>query len=112
MVAIGFSVFKEKIISEEKRQTIRLDSKKWQNVYIRYINKEIVMLQLYWHLRRPDCELLKEKKLISMNSLFLKYLTEDQALTDGFITLEDALGWFYEKYPKQWETKMFWIIRW
>ena len=55
MVAIGFTVFKEKILSGEKTQTIRpYSEKRWLSILR---NKK---LQLYWKLRTKNTEFLKE----------------------------------------------------
>jgi hypothetical protein len=57
MYLLGFSVFKEKILSGEKRQTIRILGK-------RRPPRVGEALRLYWHLRRRDCELLREAKCV------------------------------------------------
>lgn len=72
----------------------------------------MILLQLYWHLRRPDCELLKETLLLSMKLVKLKDLTEEQAIKDGFSNLGMALLWFKLTYSETWYNAKFWIIGW
>jgi len=102
---IGFTVFKDKILSGEKFQTIRLVRK-------RRPPRIGETLRLYWHLRRKDCELLKEA--VCVYSMIWKWKdmkdNVDLARLDGFEGLEDFRKWF-ERYNPTDETK-FMVIRW
>jgi hypothetical protein len=78
MPLLGFSVFKDKILNGEKRQTIRKTRKIPINVGD--------TLYLYWKLRTKQCEPLKVVKCAE--SLRLKFSEfcddEDIARKDGF----------------------------
>lgn len=57
---VNFTVFIDKILSGEKRQTIRKDGKKWKNV------KVGDKLTLYTGLRTKDCRKLGEAEVESI----------------------------------------------
>ena len=135
MVAISFSVFKEKILSGEKKQTIRPYSKKRWNSILK--NKK---LQLYWKQRTKECEFLKEVELEEMFRIrfeikwlrvsFLGYITvlkeeedgswkeidsdelDHLARCDGFENCSEMTEWFFEKYGYGIDTMIFMVIRW
>ena len=133
MVAISFTVFKEKIISGEKKQTIRPYSKKRWNSLLK--NRK---LQLYWKLRTKEAEFLKEVELKELFKIaFRTYFDdlghecvtilkeengtwreldsggqEDLALRDGFDGLWDLMEWFYKKYGEDMYKRDFMVIRW
>jgi len=105
MPLIGFTVFKDKIISGEKRQTIRKPRKRPIKVGD--------TLYLYWHLRQKDCELLqvvKCKEVITMKYKDFAY-DDDIAKRDGFKNSEEMRKWF-EKIHKPKPEDSFVIIRW
>jgi hypothetical protein len=86
MYLLGFSVFKEKILSEEKRQTIRILGK-------RRPPRVGETLRLYWHLRRRD---LKDN--------------EEIARLDGFNNIQEFRA-FFQRYKPIDDTE-FIVIRW
>ena len=134
MVAIGFTVFKEKILAGEKTQTIRpYSERRWKSILK---NRK---LQLYWKLRTKECEFLKE---VNLKELFkirfgIKWLRlyslghytvskeedgkwremeeeemEDLARRDGFESFKALVEWFKEKYGVGIFTQDFMVIRW
>jgi hypothetical protein len=86
MYLLGFSVFKEKILSGEKRQTIRILGK-------RRPPRVGETLRLYWHLRRRD---LKDN--------------EEIARLDGFNNIQEFRASF-QRYKPIDDTE-FIVIRW
>ncbi len=138
MVAISFSVFKDKILSGEKTQTIRPYSPK------RYGQiKKIERLQLYWKQRTKECELLREVNLESIDIIRLyapynlaafdsqgttvghihrwsgkRWMLVDQkeffdtCKRDGFETIADMYEWFRRKYKDRRYNMVFMRIRW
>jgi len=133
MVAIGFTVFKEKILAGEKTQTIRpYSERRWKTILK---NKK---LQLYWKLRTKECEFLKEVNLKEMFKIrfeikwlrlyTLGYYTvfkedgkwremeeeemEDLARRDGFESFKALVEWFKGKYGVGIFTQDFMVIRW
>jgi hypothetical protein len=86
MYLLGFSVFKEKILSGEKRQTIRILGK-------RRPPRVGETLRLYWHLRRRD---LKDN--------------EEIARLDGFNNIQEFRA-FFQRY-KPIDGTEFIVIRW
>ena len=133
MVAIGFTVFKDKILTGEKTQTIRpYSERRWKTILK---NKK---LQLYWKLRTKECEFLKEVNLKEMFKIrfeikwlrlyTLGYYTvfkedgkwremeeeemEDLARRDGFESFKALVEWFKGKYGVGIFTQDFMVIRW
>lgn len=105
MPSIGFTKFKEKILSGEKRQTIR-----------RVRKREIKVgdtLYLYWHLRRKDCQLLKKTKCTLAIKIPYREIVRDNDLAkaDGFRDSWELKLWF-DKVHKPKPDDLFWIIRW
>ena len=109
MPVISFSVMKDKLLSGEKKQTIRpLGSGYWMKF------KKGDRLVGYWKLRTKECEKLFDSTLhqdpfiIKMGDFNWHLMT-----WDGFESLEDGLEkWFYPKYGfKNWE-KEFVVLRW
>ena len=113
MVAIGFTVYKNEILSEKKEQTIRHWAKKWEILACKWLSTNSkIKLQLYWHLRQKDCVLLKEVNLREIYPISLtREFTEDLAKRDGFKSREQGLEWFKKKY-KDWHSVPFYVIRW
>lgn len=105
MPLLGFSVFKDKILNGEKRQTIR----KARKIPIKVGDT----LYLYWKPRTKQCELLKVVKCTE--SLRLKFLEfcddEDIARNDGFENVAEMKEWFEKHYDLKPED-LFDIIRW
>ena len=121
---IGFTVFKEKILSGEKRQTIRKMRQ--------YPVKISEILHLYWKLRTKVCEKLGEgvcnetfMVLISRSTRILKvnmemtdceFLTDEEAddlaRRDGFRDQWEMRAWLYDKHPDMNSMTMFQVIRW
>jgi len=105
MPLIGFTVLKDKILSGEKRQTIRRARKRAIKVGD--------TLYLYWKLRTKECQLLTVATC--MEALRLKYADfccdEEIAKRDGFENSEELRKWFTKKHnPKP--DDLFDIIRW
>lgn len=138
MVAISFSVFKDKIVSGEKTQTIRPYSEKRYNLI-----KKIGKLQLYWKQRTKECELLREVTLESIDIIrlyaprnmldfnskgypvgnFFKWdgkqwipLDEEDFFAtvhrDGFGSTAEMCEWFYNHYGDKVKDMKFMRIRW
>lgn len=105
MPSIGFTVFKEKILNGEKKQTIRKVGKR--------VYKKGDLLYLYWHLRRKDCELLKTVMCTVAVKVPYSELSRDHevARADGFRDAWELKLWF-NKTHKPKPNDMFWIIRW
>jgi hypothetical protein len=126
MPLIGFTVFKEKILSEEKTQTIRKPRK--------HPIKVGDKLYLYWHTRQKDCEKLGETIctetfpiLIYQNYWFNKqrlFISEHNGKQfiptetnrfkeivqrDGFKDADEMLKFFVSHYPL---PEIFQVIRW
>lgn len=120
---VNFSVFIDKILSGEKRQTIRRASDKWANV------RAGDRLTLYTGLRTKECRKLGEAVVESITPIFLTPATrrawvrlpfglaglrdddlELIALMDGFPSLSRFWQFFGEKYG--FETLEFYVIRW
>ena len=78
MALLGFSVLKDKLLSHEKCQTIRVPRKipfkLGEKVYI------------YWHLRQKDCTKLGEGIITSIVRKKFISLTDTDAELDGFTT--------------------------
>lgn len=107
MVAISFSVFKEKIIDDTKKQTIRRPRKHPINVGDK--------LQLYWKLRTKETELLKEvicKEVISIDIYDILF-DEVIAKNDGFDNAFQMRDFFYSHYSDILDKHIdFVIIKW
>ena len=131
MVAISFSVFKEKILSGEKTQTTRpWNQKRYEQL------KRKGALQLYWKQRTKECELLmrvglwelfvikftyrKEHfafyKIEDGRLVFDRYATPEEAdeivHRDGFNTHREMVRWFFERYGPKINDMPFMVVRW
>lgn len=118
---VNFTVFIDKILSGEKRQTIRKAGKKWENV------KVGDKLTLYTGLRTKDCRKLGEAEVESIDNIDIesslrvfsririndKYLLiremRELALNDGFSTIDAFLEFFQDHYGEHFNGK---IIKW
>ena len=118
---VNFTVFTDKILSGEKRQTIRKAGKKWNNV------KVGDKLTLYAGLHTKDCQKLGEAEVESIDYIDIesslrvfsrikindKYLFMHEmkrlALSDGFSTIDAFLDFFNSHYGTNFTGK---IIRW
>lgn len=115
---VNFSVFIDKILSGEKRQTIRRASPKWENV------KVGDKLTLYTGLRTKHCRKLGEAVVESVGKVFFYragliavvtrygenlltefWLTEDEVdelvRRDGFGDVHDFWHFFDAHYPER-----------
>lgn len=120
---VNFTVFIDKILSGEKRQTIRRASPKWQNV------KVGDKLTLYTGLRAKKCRKLGEAVVESITPItlqsvddwieahtplgdFMLYYSdlEDLSSRDGFDGVRDFFLFFYNTYIER-ELEMV-VIRW
>jgi len=124
MPLIGFTVFKDKILSGEKRQTIRPMRK--------YPIKMGDRLYLYWKLRTKQCEKLGEAICTEVFDIrfnarqgtdsFIFYTTmvpysqrqiTELAQMDGFNNSLELLHWFLDNYKLSFLFDMpFQAIRW
>lgn len=132
MPALSFSVFKEKLVSDMKRQTIRPLRKR----PIKVGDK----LYLYWHQRRKDCEKLNEavcsetffiniqfkedfldrgkpiwrvdRRLDRSVLTMMDFRVEELAKRDGFVDALDMMRWFNKKYRDLSGGIPFQVIRW
>lgn len=111
---VNFSVFIDKILSGEKRQTIRRASPKWENV------KVGDKLTLYTGLRTKQCRKLGEAVVESITPIALVPMEEDCAVKtalgnfllrpfnlrilafeDGFDSTFDFWNFFTEHYGNE-----------
>ena len=123
---VNFTVFIDKILSGEKRQTIRKAGKKWDNV------KVGDKLTLYTGLRTKDCRKLGEAEVESIEDIRIETTVNDKrnvafgkvyvgkrklddgtilylAELDGFKTTFEFLDFFNSHYGENFTGK---IIRW
>jgi hypothetical protein len=132
---ISFSVFKEKIESGEKKQTIRKYSEKR---YKQFCNAK--KYQLYWGSPRNGGTLIKEVELERFPQI-IRFMQRDSyvgikrrfkrvlnciideetgesvpmfslAKADGFDNDFDMWDWFFEKYYDRMFSEKFMVIRW
>ena len=120
---VNFTVFIDKILSGEKRQTIRRNSPKWANV------KVGDKLTLYTRLRTKQCRKLGEAVVESITPITLQSVNcwieahtplgdfllslsdlQDLAHRDGFESLRDFFMFFCKTYVNK-ELEMV-VIRW
>lgn len=126
MVALSFSVMKEKLLSGEKTHTIRkLNTNRLHQM------EKLKKLQIYWKLRTKQTEKLFDATLVDISVFQLdssgypwawiadptypfacntgidcdlvKFPHEDAnklAIKDGFASIEDMQKWFVDKYGK------------
>lgn len=117
---VNFTVFTDKILSGEKRQTIRKAGKKWENV------KPGDKLTLYTGLRTKQCRKLGEAEVESIEDVEIRIgficsevwlngdsINEDVckklAQADGFNSVRDFLEFFHDHYGTNFTGK---IIKW
>lgn len=117
---VNFTVFIDKILSGEKRQTIRKAGGKWENV------KAGDKLTLYTGLRTKECRKLGEAEVESIEDIEIEIdffgssvyrcsidATEDEAReiakADGFDCLKDFFDFFLHHYGQNFTGK---IIKW
>ncbi|MBO7521531.1 MAG: hypothetical protein J6T16_04755 [Opitutales bacterium] len=118
---VNFTVFIDKILSGEKRQTIRKAGKKWENV------KPGDKLTLYTGLRTKQCRKLGEAEVESIEDVIIwtgdywghavfrgkKHLTFNEIKTlaylDGFKSVLDFYNFFNSHYGEDFVGK---IIKW
>ena len=113
MPAISFSTLKDKIISDEKKQTIRpLETDYW----LRW--EEGDRLVGYWKQRTEQCEKLFESKFAEdpREGTFADWgeamMLDRLAALDGFEYTSDMIEWFSGHYGNNFWEKDFVIIRW
>lgn len=121
---VNFTVFIDKILSGEKRQTIRRASPKWANV------KEDDKLTLYTGLRTKACRKLGEAVVESITPIEIKTKAYqmgimgavslanknlkpckilDLAEADGFLYIDDFFEFFNEHYGEDFNGV---IVKW
>jgi len=91
MRIVSFSVFREKLLSGEKRQTIRRPRK------VPFRKGELV--QVVWKSRSKNRELLFIAKITDIRDLVFDEIDEKIAIDDGFESLNVLQEWFKKKYP-------------
>ena len=107
MVSISFSIFKEKILNDTKKQTIRKPRK--------YPIKVGDKLQLYWKLRTKETEFLKEAICKEITNIKLSDILFDEKIAkdDGFDNVLEMQNFFFSRYPNSYERDCgFVIIKW
>lgn len=127
---ISFSVFREKIESGEKTQTIRRYS---DFQFKRFTNA--TKYQLYWGNPRNGGQLIKEVEkaenpfiivfnnsdhelninILPRNGMKKAYdpnILLDFAKMDGFNSSREMFDWFYSHYGKDMYQKRFMVLRW
>ena len=125
MVAISFSVFKEKLLSGEKDQTIRPYSE-CQFCKLKKARSGKYNLQIYWKLRTKEAEKLFDARCTDVFLIELDPLSKiaDDGLRlrmteeefeelwrrDGFETEEQFWEFFEKKYGDL-RNKLFMVIR-
>jgi len=102
MPLLGFSVFREKLLSGEKCQTIRRPRKIPLKVGDR--------LYIYWHPRQKDCEKLGESNITKIQHKRMIDFNEDDAIRDGFRFYDELNEWLTEHYPTAGANSVFDII--
>ena len=108
MPAISFSTLKDKLLSGEKKQTIRpLRSDYWLKF------KKGDPVYGYWKMRTDECEKLFESKLSEDPFVIEGWeFTDDLMIRDGFEGIIDGLeNWFYPHYGNFYLQK-FAVLRW
>lgn len=106
LVSINFTVFKEKILSGEKCQTIRVDKEYYRRLM------PGVTLHLYWKMRTKECELLWKVKMDHYVPITFAEFTEEIAIADGFNSLAEMYAFFLKTYGKKAETQPYLLIKW
>lgn len=112
MPAISFSTLKDKILSGEKKQTIRPMN---TNYWLRFRKGD--RLVGYWKMRTKECEKMFESTFC-VNPFMLRWKDFNNHLMvlDGFKDLESANEeWFLPHYGDRfgwWADKKFVVIRW
>jgi|Deesub1362B_J571_1020462.scaffolds.fasta_scaffold03070_7 hypothetical protein len=116
MVAISFSIFKDKLLSGEKDQTIRPFSEyRWKQLL--KAKEEGRKLQIYWKQRTKECEKLFDAEITDLfllwfvpdkltapepDSDYRHFLTieeeEELSRRDGFKNSDEMDEWFFSKY--------------
>lgn len=112
MVAISFSVFRDRLIDGSKGTTIReFKPERFRQL----LNAE--NLEIYWKQRVPgESERLFDAGLRSITVFRFSSLSEgelwDLALEDGFSSPREIRRWFIDRYGEEaWENGLFMIIR-
>ena len=86
---ISFSLFKDKLLSGEKCQTIRKPRKRPLKVGD--------ILYVYWKLRTKEREFLGTTRIVKIERKKLWQITNEDAVKDGFKNLEEFDRIFHEK---------------
>lgn len=100
--ALSFSVFKDKLLSGEKCQTIRKIGKRSINVGDKLV--------VYWKQRSKHNELLGVTECIWTRTTLLKDVTYEEAIQDGFDGILALWGWFNKHYSLDDTLKGEWKI--
>jgi len=109
MPSISFSTLKDKILSGEKKQTIRPIL---TDYWLQFKKGDRVVG--YWKMRTKKCEKLFESKF--SETPFVVYIgdfDDDLMRRDGFEDTKDAMHkWFVPKYGARPELDHFIVLRW
>lgn len=115
---VKFDVFIDKILSGEKRQTIRKDGKKWENVKV---GDKLTLYTELGTIKLGEAEVESIDNIDIESSLRIfsririndKYLLmremRELALNDGFSTIDAFLEFFHDHYGEEFKGK---IIKW
>jgi len=90
MPAISFSVFKGKLLSGEKCQTIRKPRKRPLKVGD--------VLHVFWKMRTKECEKLGVTKIVKIEHKSIYEMTKEDALKDGFQNRGELIDWVIGHY--------------
>jgi hypothetical protein len=107
--SISFSTLKDKIHSEEKRQTIRPAK---TDYWLRFRKGD--RLFGYWKMRTKECVKLFEGVLSEDPfTINISDFTDELMVRDGFKSLDDAMyKWFIPRYGIEPEIENFIVLRW
>lgn len=104
MPLLGFTKLKEKLLDGSKTQTVRKPRKHPIRVGDR--------LFIYWKLRTKECEKLGEGIVTKVVRKSLEKMTNEDAITDGFLDIVDFMDEFTKMHPTAFMEDEFDIITW
>jgi len=106
MPMLAFTKFRDKLLSGEKTQTIRLHRK--------HPIKLGEILYIYWRLRTKQCEKLFEAHCTSMDTHPFREIAYDETIArlDGFKDSEEMRACLTTMHPKLMTDTLVDVIRW
>jgi hypothetical protein len=102
MVLLGFTKLKDKLLDGSKTQTIR----KPRKIPLKVGDK----LYIYWKLRTKQCQKLGEAKVTKIVRKCVAAMTHQDAVLDGFTSLQELALALYAMHPDVNEFSEFDII--